>query len=345
MALEHQARRRRQRGDGRGGARRQRPVIEPRAQASVGADIETKPRRFLGRTAQEGFGEMLEQRGEADLGGVPPSRIKAIYLTHAHMDHCGLIPRMYRLGFSGQVVCTKLTADFVREALKDTVANVDSFDRELYDKRDVDAIRFHCPDESEDFQLGFGYKVPGESDLFYGFSRTGHLAGAVAINFEANLAEGKRLSICFGGDLGPQVLQQDASSSLLRPVQYPRESVDYLVLESTYGGQPRRQPLAYEDKIDALGYALERALSPARGANPRVVIPAFVISELQTAFQMGFLLFLPFLVIDFLVSSVLMALGMMMMPPTTVALPLKLLLFVLVDGWGLVIKSLVASYG
>jgi flagellar biosynthetic protein FliP len=76
----------------------------------------------------------------------------------------------------------------------------------------------------------------------------------------------------------------------------------------------------------------------------RVVVPAFVISELQTAFQMGFLLFLPFLVIDFLVSSVLMSLGMMMMPPTVVALPLKLLLFVLVDGWHLVVKSLVQSF-
>jgi flagellar biosynthetic protein FliP len=76
----------------------------------------------------------------------------------------------------------------------------------------------------------------------------------------------------------------------------------------------------------------------------RVIIPAFVISELQTAFQMGFLLFLPFLVIDFLVSSVLMALGMMMMPPTVVALPFKLLLFVLVDGWHLVVKNLVESF-
>jgi flagellar biosynthesis protein FliP len=76
----------------------------------------------------------------------------------------------------------------------------------------------------------------------------------------------------------------------------------------------------------------------------RVVIPSFVISELQTAFQMGFLLFLPFLVIDFLVSSVLMALGMMMMPPSVVSLPFKLLLFVLVDGWHLVVKSLVESF-
>ncbi len=76
----------------------------------------------------------------------------------------------------------------------------------------------------------------------------------------------------------------------------------------------------------------------------RVVIPSFVLSELQSAFQMGFLLFLPFLVIDFLVSSVLMSLGMMMMPPNVVSLPFKLLLFVLVDGWHLIVQSLVQSF-
>ena len=75
------------------------------------------------------------------------------------------------------------------------------------------------------------------------------------------------------------------------------------------------------------------------------VVPAFVVSELRTAFQMGFLVFIPFMVIDFLVGSVLMAMGMMMMPPTMVSMPLKLLLFVLVDGWMLVIKSLVQSFG
>jgi flagellar biosynthesis protein FliP len=76
----------------------------------------------------------------------------------------------------------------------------------------------------------------------------------------------------------------------------------------------------------------------------RVVLPAFVVSELRTAFQMGFLLFIPFMVIDFLVASTLMSMGMMMMPPTMVALPLKLLLFVLVDGWQLVVRSLVQSF-
>lgn len=76
----------------------------------------------------------------------------------------------------------------------------------------------------------------------------------------------------------------------------------------------------------------------------RVVIPAFILSELRTAFQMGFLVFIPFIVIDFLVASILMAMGMMMMPPVVLSLPFKLLLFVLVDGWTLVVKSLVESF-
>jgi flagellar biosynthetic protein FliP len=75
------------------------------------------------------------------------------------------------------------------------------------------------------------------------------------------------------------------------------------------------------------------------------LIPAFVLSELKAAFIIGFIIFIPFLVIDIVVSGALMALGMMMMPPVMVSLPFKLLLFVLVDGWALVIKSLVASYG
>lgn len=76
----------------------------------------------------------------------------------------------------------------------------------------------------------------------------------------------------------------------------------------------------------------------------RVVIPAFVLSELKTAFQMGFLLFLPFLVIDLVVSSVLLSMGMFMLPPVMVSTPFKILLFVLVDGWHLVCQSLVTSF-
>ena len=77
----------------------------------------------------------------------------------------------------------------------------------------------------------------------------------------------------------------------------------------------------------------------------RVVIPAYIISELRTAFQMGFLIFVPFILIDIVVATILMSMGMMMMPPATIALPLKILLFVLVDGWSLIVRSLLMSFG
>lgn len=75
-----------------------------------------------------------------------------------------------------------------------------------------------------------------------------------------------------------------------------------------------------------------------------VLVPAYAISELKTAFQMGFMIFIPFLVIDMIVASTLMAMGMMMLPPIMISLPFKLLLFVLVDGWYLVVKSLLLSF-
>jgi flagellar biosynthetic protein FliP len=88
----------------------------------------------------------------------------------------------------------------------------------------------------------------------------------------------------------------------------------------------------------------------ARPATPqetslRILVPAFMISELKRAFEIGFLLFLPFLIIDLVVASVLMSMGMMMLPPVVVSLPFKLIFFVLVDGWTLVAGSLVQSYG
>ncbi len=75
-----------------------------------------------------------------------------------------------------------------------------------------------------------------------------------------------------------------------------------------------------------------------------VVIPSFILGELKTAFQMGFVLFIPFLIIDMIVASVLMSMGMMMLPPVLISLPFKILLFVLVDGWFLIVKSLVEAF-
>lgn len=89
---------------------------------------------------------------------------------------------------------------------------------------------------------------------------------------------------------------------------------------------------------------LERETLTRENVPLYVVIPAFAISELKTAFQIGFLLFLPFLIIDMVVASILMSMGMFMLPPVMVSLPFKLLLFVMVDGWYLIVRSLILSF-
>ncbi|MTD45455.1 flagellar type III secretion system pore protein FliP [Conexibacter sp. W3-3-2] len=103
--------------------------------------------------------------------------------------------------------------------------------------------------------------------------------------------------------------------------------------------QTRTSDLALFVKLAKLERPKTRADVPTY-----VLIPAFIISELKTAFQIGFLIFLPFLVIDLVVSSTLMSMGMVMLPPVFISLPFKILLFVLVDGWHLVTQSLVQSF-
>ncbi len=103
--------------------------------------------------------------------------------------------------------------------------------------------------------------------------------------------------------------------------------------------QTREKDLALFLKI-----AKEKPPERPEELSMRIVVPAFAISELKTAFEMGFLIFLPFLIIDMVVSSILLSMGMMMLPPVMISLPFKLLLFVLVDGWNLVVGSIVRSF-
>jgi len=101
-----------------------------------------------------------------------------------------------------------------------------------------------------------------------------------------------------------------------------------------------------DEELEVLTSAAKRDLPENREeVTMSTLVPAFVLSELEQAFIIGFIIFIPFLVIDMVVSGGLMAMGMMMMPPSIVSLPFKLLLFVLVDGWALIIKALVGSYG
>lgn len=138
---------------------------------------------------------------------------------------------------------------------------------------------------------------------------------------------------------------QDVNEHALQPFMQGTLSI-----EDAYarGAEPLRAFMVKQTREEDLALMLE--LSGA--TKPRTLeevsnvqlIPAFMLSELRVAFQIGFVIFLPFLLIDLIVSSVLMGLGMMMMPPVTVSLPIKILLFVLIDGWGLVLRSTIGSF-
>ncbi|MDD2925546.1 flagellar type III secretion system pore protein FliP [Rhodoferax sp.] len=110
-------------------------------------------------------------------------------------------------------------------------------------------------------------------------------------------------------------------------------------MRSFMSKQTRQADLALFVKLAKLDVGTDAAAAPMR-----VLVPAFVTSELKSAFQIGFMIFIPFLVIDIVVASVLMSLGMMMLSPVLVALPFKLMIFVLADGWNLLIGSLAASF-
>lgn len=111
---------------------------------------------------------------------------------------------------------------------------------------------------------------------------------------------------------------------------------------------PLREFMARQTREKDLALMLEVARAPQPESIDSVktihLVPAFMLSELKTAFQIGFVIFLPFLLLDLVVASVLMSMGMLMVPPTIISLPLKVLMFVLIDGWGLVVRALLGSF-
>ena len=127
---------------------------------------------------------------------------------------------------------------------------------------------------------------------------------------------------------------------------FSEEKISMQALEK--GAQPLREFMLRQTREADLGlFARLANTGPLQGPEAvpmRILLPAYVTSELKTAFQIGFTIFIPFLIIDLVIASVLMALGMMMVPPATIALPFKLMLFVLVDGWQLLVGSLAQSF-
>jgi len=137
-------------------------------------------------------------------------------------------------------------------------------------------------------------------------------------------------------------INQDA----LQP--YVNEQIDAMTAIDKAQGPIREFMLAQTRESDIMVFldiANRNDVKSPQDAPMTVLIPAFITSELKTAFQIGFMLFIPFLVIDLVVASILMAMGMMMLSPMIVSLPFKLMLFVLVDGWALVMGTLATSFG
>jgi len=114
------------------------------------------------------------------------------------------------------------------------------------------------------------------------------------------------------------------------------------------GVQPLREFMIRQTREKDLALIYEIAKVPipesVEGVRTIHLVPAFLLSEVKTAFQIGFIVFLPFLLLDLVVASILMSMGMLMVPPTVISLPLKILMFVMIDGWGLVIRALLGSF-
>lgn len=138
---------------------------------------------------------------------------------------------------------------------------------------------------------------------------------------------------------------EEINASSLQPLIQEKIGVETAI---TQGLAPLRKFMVRQTREKDLALMLEIAHAPQPASIDDVktihLVPAFLLSELKTAFQIGFIIFLPFLLLDLVVASVLMSMGMLMVPPTIISLPLKILMFVLIDGWGLVVRSLLGSF-
>jgi flagellar biosynthesis protein FliP len=138
---------------------------------------------------------------------------------------------------------------------------------------------------------------------------------------------------------------QQINSTSVQPLLQEKIDLQSAVVQAV---EPLRNFMVRQTREKDLALMLEIAHEPQPESIEAVktihLVPAFLLSELKTAFQIGFVIFLPFLLLDLVVASVLMSMGMLMVPPTIISLPLKILMFVLIDGWGLVVRALLGSF-
>lgn len=197
-----------------------------------------------------------------------PARLRFVILTHAHVDHCGLIPALYRRGFTGVVYCTKETAQIASIMLKDSAR----LSNGLYTEADVDAIHWREPGR----QVLGGYH-PVAHDLFIQFFRTAHVLGAVAVRvLWGDRTRGQQKSIIFSGDLGPDVEDLEGLPFLRHRMDVPPS--DFAVIESTYGSKVREPA---EQGLDQRQKRLKHLVDKVMLEDGTLLIPAFSLGRAQ----------------------------------------------------------------
>ncbi|QHI68767.1 MBL fold metallo-hydrolase [Tichowtungia aerotolerans] len=205
-----------------------------------------------------------------------PKSLKFVLLTHAHLDHCGLIPRLYKEGFVGKVYCTRATALIAKEVLMDSARITKG---ELYRYNDVGRVKFHYLDQRAGFKWGQQFRL--DEDLSVYALRSAHILGACSLGVvwrEEHPDNEKYLkSMLFSGDIGPTT-DHFNSSYLLKESQGPFKTTNYVVLESTKGGTKATDHPSRDQRLANLKTLVEQELIVGQR---NLLIPAFSIHRMQ----------------------------------------------------------------